>query len=619
MNLGEQLAKILLEQDKQTIALFPGAFKPPHKGHVDVVKKLLDKADQVVVLVSPKMRDGVSAEESVAVWNLYKKLFDGPVEVRISANDSPVGEVYDVVKNNLDTDFIVAFGKGEESRYAKMADQPNATVFDGGTIEGANATNLRMAIASNNTEEIAKYLPTGVTVEEFLTAISEKPIEKPAEEIPAEPAPEAPLQESPPVDDMNDDYYNYVESNRDKIEKIAQVFNYPIDDMLLAFQGGKPVVMSDDMWSALENSESHKIKDLEAAIAHALKLGINPRPYIDQIKKKKEMPLPLVLQYSPGKFYLVGGEVVLSILKALGAIPEVLIGNITPKTQTLPEPIFENLFGSKIQNSIKEDIEYYGMISEYQINLGDVYDYKKENNFYNFYDEVNNSNVVVKLKPNSDLVEFKFYPVNKDGKVLGFSKLKHYNPKVMNTVFKIFLNEILPNYNKVLIQPAGNIRYRLFRALLNNKLSKQDYDIVVKDEIDQPYIIVNKKESAQGKLNESQTATLGEFIKYAIKNLNIQKPPSGLTVSYDTNAARERSSFGTFNPENDKIWLYVGNRNMADILRTLAHELVHRKQHEDGRINYESGETGSEIENEANAQAGILLRNFGKLNKQIYQ
>ena len=466
MNLGEQLAKILLEQDKQTIALFPGAFKPPHKGHVDVVKKLLDKADQVVVLVSPKMRDGVSAEESVAVWNLYKKLFDGPVEIRISVNDSPVGEVYDVVKNNLDTDFIVAFGKGEESRYAKMADQPNATVFDGGTIEGANATNLRMALASKNNDEIAKYLPTGITVEEFLTAISEKPEEQPIEDIPPTPAPEEPLQESPPVDDMNDDYYDYIESNRDKIEKIAQVFNYPIDDMLLAFQGGKPVVMSDDMWSALENSESHKIKDLEAAISHALKLGINPRPYIDQIKKKKDMPLPLVLQYNPNKFYLVGGEVVLSILKALGAIPKVLLGNITPKTQTLPEPMFESI---------------------------------------------------------------------------------------------------------------------------------------------------------QGKLTESQTATLGEFIKYAIKNLDIQKPPSGLTLSYNTNAARERSSFGTFNPENDKIWLYVGNRNMADILRTLAHELVHRKQHEDGRINYESGETGSEIENEANAQAGILLRNFGKLNKQIYQ
>ena len=41
MNLGQQIAKILLEQDRKTIAIFPGAFKPPHKGHVEVIKKLL--------------------------------------------------------------------------------------------------------------------------------------------------------------------------------------------------------------------------------------------------------------------------------------------------------------------------------------------------------------------------------------------------------------------------------------------------------------------------------------------------------------------------------------------------------------------------------------------------
>jgi Zn-dependent peptidase ImmA (M78 family) len=58
---------------------------------------------------------------------------------------------------------------------------------------------------------------------------------------------------------------------------------------------------------------------------------------------------------------------------------------------------------------------------------------------------------------------------------------------------------------------------------------------------------------------------------------------------------------------------------MADILRTLAHELVHHKQNLDGRINYESGETGSDIENEANAKAGVLLRDFGKKNNEIYQ
>jgi len=137
-----------------------------------------------------------------------------------------------------------------------------------------------------------------------------------------------------------------------------------------------------------------------------------------------------------------------------------------------------------------------------------------------------------------------------------------------------------------------------------------------------PKVLIGKLEQiklTESKLNESETATIGEFIKYACKNLEIQKVPRNLTLSYDTNAAREKRSFGYFDPNNSKIWVYVGNRNMGDILRTLAHELVHHKQNEDGRISYESGKTGSDIENEANAKAGILLRDFGKQHDEIYQ
>jgi len=101
--------------------------------------------------------------------------------------------------------------------------------------------------------------------------------------------------------------------------------------------------------------------------------------------------------------------------------------------------------------------------------------------------------------------------------------------------------------------------------------------------------------------------------------LGIQNPPRNLSLSYDTNKAKEMRSFGYFSPNDNKIWVYCANRNMADILRTLAHELVHRKQDEDGRINYESGKTGSAIENEANAMAGVLLRDFGKQHEEIYQ
>ena len=73
------------------------------------------------------------------------------------------------------------------------------------------------------------------------------------------------------------------------------------------------------------------------------------------------------------------------------------------------------------------------------------------------------------------------------------------------------------------------------------------------------------------------------------------------------------------NTTSKKIWIYVKNRNMADILRTLAHELVHYKQLLDGALNSESGKTGSDEENEANAQAGVLLRDFGKVNPVIYE
>jgi cytidyltransferase-like protein len=108
MNLGQYLVQQLLEAENQpTIALFPGAFKPPHKGHFAVVKKLLEKADQVVVLISPKTREGVTVDESLAIWELYKTLLDGNVEVRV-ASGSPVQEAYRVAKDNPDTKFILA-------------------------------------------------------------------------------------------------------------------------------------------------------------------------------------------------------------------------------------------------------------------------------------------------------------------------------------------------------------------------------------------------------------------------------------------------------------------------------------------------------------------------------
>jgi cytidyltransferase-like protein len=443
MNLGQYIAEILLETDKQTIALFPGAFKPPHKGHFEVVKQLLQKADQVVVLVSPKTRDGVDADESVAVWKLYKNVLDGSVEIKLT-EESPIREVYNVIKNNPDTDFILAAGKGEVDRFKSALQFPNVEVFDAGIAgEGVNATGLRTALAGKNPTEIEKFIPMGINVQDFLGVMNKELNE---------------INHQTTDDTLTD----LVAREESEIERTAEVFNIPLEDLKYAFTAGSMVILSDDIWSKLENSDSYNVTSLDDVIKLAKQYGKNWKPTLTAIKDGTVMDPPMILNYDKTRYYLVGGNTRLMFYKALGVTPKVLMATI---------------------------------------------DLPNERAFY----------------------------------------------------------------------------------------------------------------LTEGKLNESQTATIGEFIKYSIKNLGLQNLPSSLTLSYDNNQAKERRSFGYFDPNSKKIWVYVKNRNMADILRTLAHELVHRKQEEDGRLDINSGKTGSPIEDEANALAGVLLRNFGKINNGIYE
>ena len=110
-----------------------------------------------------------------------------------------------------------------------------------------------------------------------------------------------------------------------------------------------------------------------------------------------------------------------------------------------------------------------------------------------------------------------------------------------------------------------------------------------------------------------------EFVKFCKEALDIEKLPS-ISFTQDREWATERHSFGQYNPETKHLDVYIGNRNTADILRTLGHELVHHRQNELGKIKSGvAGKTGSPIENEANAYAGVLMRDFGKQHDIIYE
>lgn len=109
-----------------------------------------------------------------------------------------------------------------------------------------------------------------------------------------------------------------------------------------------------------------------------------------------------------------------------------------------------------------------------------------------------------------------------------------------------------------------------------------------------------------------------DFIRFACAELGIENPPT-IELIDDRSEAQKNRSFGGYYPSEKTIRVNTGGRHQVDVLRTLAHELVHHKQDLDDRIQPESGETGSDIENEANAVAGILMRKYGRANPNIFE
>lgn len=111
--------------------------------------------------------------------------------------------------------------------------------------------------------------------------------------------------------------------------------------------------------------------------------------------------------------------------------------------------------------------------------------------------------------------------------------------------------------------------------------------------------------------NYSEVVQMFEkFLPLAMQYIDIdQLPKMHFAPELSTG---NQPSFGMYIPDDGLLAVALANRHPVDILRTVAHELVHYKQHMNGELNPNSGETGSPHENEANSVAGIIMRAFNK-------
>jgi hypothetical protein len=109
-----------------------------------------------------------------------------------------------------------------------------------------------------------------------------------------------------------------------------------------------------------------------------------------------------------------------------------------------------------------------------------------------------------------------------------------------------------------------------------------------------------------------------KFIQWASKQLHLQSTPK-FEFSYNTEEAQQGHHTGRHSENDNSVWVYVANRNMVDIMRTVFHELVHVRQGELGMIKPGDSYPGSPIEMLADMGAGKYMKVFGKDHPEIFQ
>ena len=122
----------------------------------------------------------------------------------------------------------------------------------------------------------------------------------------------------------------------------------------------------------------------------------------------------------------------------------------------------------------------------------------------------------------------------------------------------------------------------------------------------------------EGLQKKDTYAILLDFIRFAAKDLELDSLPK-FDFVFDNKGSMERRSFGGYAPGEEHITITVKNRHIMDVCRTLAHELVHYSQDLKSELDDdEAGSTGSPQENEANARAAVIMRNYGKANPDMF-
>ena len=156
---------------KETVAILPGKFKPPHRGHLDMIKHYLQYADRVVVLISPIEKEGITADVSERLLQMYVNDAGlDNVNIEISEYPSPVQAAMEYGNNPEMEGTKIILGAstkggdaaqrfaGDVQKYVKDAEVLDPLEYACCPMgEELSATDFRNALRNN--EDIDRFIP----------------------------------------------------------------------------------------------------------------------------------------------------------------------------------------------------------------------------------------------------------------------------------------------------------------------------------------------------------------------------------------------------------------------------------------------------------------------------
>jgi hypothetical protein len=578
----DSLIKELLDKPI-TVAIYGGGFKPPTKGHFTVVEKALQEypeIDELKIFVGGGVRDGITQEESIKIWEIYKQYLSDKIDIEPSV--APVKSVLGYAKDHPDEKVYWILGardgdeddlKDIENRTRSIDKYPNIEVKVITTVGGVSGTKTRAAIASNNKEQFLHLIPDidHRQQDQIWNILS-------------------PIVKEGLIDGIKSKFSNFVQAVKQEGKETKQALSL----LIKAAKGETELSDDDKNYIGEQLKDVLKLVGLTAIatlpggfIAGALLKVFKAEFLVTPSSMVNEVGEATADKYKWEEVDIEGYSVYIRFIT-----DSETQYNVDVTTDTYQGiPILNIEFSAKLKDA-------EGSSSKIVVNKGEMYRVM-----------ATIVDIIKKYLKKSKAKGITYYPSKKSSEDFGTQR---------DNLYKAFISKAIPG---VKFEPIRSGLYGdgIVALLPNTKLEEKSND---------PFgINAYAKELVKETFEETwdPKESFVSLSKYMIDNgMNIKPLPKIKVIDNDAkNASNLLGKTAYYDPNNKSITLYTLGRHPKDILRSFAHEMIHHEQNLNGKLNnittQNTNEDGDlpEIEKEAYEKGNMMLRNWEDSIKNV--